>query len=537
MTPFVEKTIRFLAKTDNSAAIEPLRFLLDHHEREVREKAFESLYLKFDPGIMLELFHRVSDHELEWSIAAFLTPDRKSRLIEAAIRSGDFELVKQGCDMAIRNKLYETLPVINTLLDVPRPEWVDLGTKMILELATLFYNDLVNAGSELERRNMDRRREWFAAQLDEPVRRYSVHNHIEPIKAFLLIAKKNYPLLNNVLNDVHSQACKTIVKMLQESEEGGYYRLLLSFIDDTNAPPVIDIILASKAEKKFVQHMLKLIGPNPAQSTKDALKRFKDFAWIKPGNEAIPDLISGLEDRFVQLIACTNLPRETALAMFELVFSLPSDEGRRAAAQAIRTFSGEDVNRILVQAARDSDPIVCSSILRIMKTRRLKEADQVIMQNVENPSELVRQTIYELMPEFRIESFFQKIDQMGEAMAKVLGRIVRNIDSNVSKQINIEISSAIPIRRRLAIDAIRYMNLGVDYESMLIHLADNDDEVVIRIAACQALVHVLTHDSFKTLQHASHDRNLAVQRAATAASEQWQKNYELQEAGGMRLEA
>ncbi|MCL2347487.1 MAG: hypothetical protein FWC50_04420, partial [Planctomycetaceae bacterium] len=388
MTPFVEKTIRFLAKTDNSAAIEPLRFLLDHHDREIREKAFESLYMKLDPAIMLELFHRISDQEVEWSNSAFLTPDRRSRLIEAAIRSGDFELVKHACDMALRNKLYETLPVVNTLLDVPRPEWVDLGTKMILELATSFYNDLVNAGSELERRNMDRRREWFAAQLDEPVRRYSVHKHIEPIKAFLLIAKKNYPLLINVLNDVHSQASKTIVQMLQESEEGGYYRLLLSFIDDSNAPPVIDIILAAKTEKKFVQHMLKLIGPNPAQSTKDALKRFKDFAWIKPGNEAIPDLISGLEDRFVQLIACANLPRETTLAMFELVFGLPSVEGRRAAAQAIRTFSGEDVNKILMLAARDDDPTVCSSILRIMKTRRLKEADQMIMQNVENPSEL-----------------------------------------------------------------------------------------------------------------------------------------------------
>jgi len=524
MLPHIEKTIRFLTKSSNPSSIDLLRFLLDNIDREVREKAFEGLYMKKTPEILLELFHLVSQNEEQWQIAEFLTPERKSRLAEEAIRSGDFELVKKGCDTAIRNKLYETLPAITTLLEMPRPEWVELSAGMILKLATCFYNELADATSDLERRNMDRRREWFASQLEDPVRRYAIHGRIEPVKAYLLVAKKSYQFLINVFGDVHSQVCKAFVDLLQNNEDSSYYRLLLSFIDDSNAPPTIDLIITSKEDKKFIYYLLKMVGENPGQITKDALKRFKTFSWIVPGNEAIPELIAGEEASFVQLVANATLPRETTLAMFDLVFKLPSIPGRRAAIRALRAFNGDDVNRIFVIAANDADPEVCSEAIRVMKAKRVKEVDQIIMQKCDHPSAMVRETIYELTPEFRIETFFQKLGQMTENMARVLGRIVLNIDPNVRKRINEEIVSAIPVRRRMAIDATLYTNLAAEYEETLIHLAENDNEMDVRIAACMALTQVLTDSSWQTLQHAATSRNLAIQRAGIEASKNWQNN-------------
>ncbi len=528
MLPHIEKTIRFLTRSHNPSTMDLLRFLLDNIERDVREKAFEGLYLKKESEIMLELFHLVDGNEQQWRLATFLTPERMSRLAEEAIRSGDFELVKKGCAMAIRNNLYETLPAITTLLEVPRPEWVELSAGIILKLATCFYNDLVDAASELERRNMDRRREWFATQLENPVRRYTIHRRLEPVKAFLLVAKKNYPFLLNVLGDVHSQVCKVIIDLLENNEEGSYYRLLLSFVDDSNSPPVIDLILTSKDEKKFIHHLLKAIGDSPSQITKDALKRFKEFRWITPDNKMIPELIEGEEAAFVQLIANANLPRETTLAMFELVFHLPSVEGRRAAAKAIRAFSGDDVNRILIAAGNDPDPNVCSEVMRVMKAKKVREVDQIIMQNYDHSSKLVRETIYELTPEFRVDIFFQKIGQMTENMSRVLGRVVRNIDPNVRKRINQEIVSAIPIRRRMAIDATRFTNLATEYAETLIDIYENDDEIEVRIAACLALAEVLTADAWQTLQQAAENHNLAIQRAGIEASKTWRNNLEQQ---------
>ena len=526
MLPHFDKTIRFLTKSLNPSSIDLLRFLLNDLERDIREKAFEGLYSKKKPELMLELFHLVAQNESQWREVAFLNPERMSRLAEEAIRSGDFELAKMGCAMAIRNNLYETLPAISTMLDVPRPDWVDFAAGTLLKLATCFYNELANAASDLDRRNMDRRREWFAAQLEDPVRRFPIHGRIEPVKAFLLVVKKNHPFLLGLFGDVHSQVCKTVINLLQNNEDVGYYRLLLGFIDDANAPPVIDLILTSKEDRKFINCMLKTVGENPSQTTKDALKRFKGFRWIVPGNEAIPDLIEGEEAGFVQLVANATMPRETTLAMFDLIFKLPSVKGRQAAIKAIRAFNGDDVNRILIAAVNDSDPEVCSEAIRVMKAKRVKEVDQIIMQKYDHPSAMVRDTIYELMPEFRIETFFQKIGQVTDNMARIIGRIVRRIDPNVQKRINEEIASAIPVRRRMAVDATLYTNLAPEYEETLIHIAENDDEIEVRIAACMALAHVLTNDSWQTLQQAAASRNLAIQQAGNEASKNWRKNME-----------
>ncbi|MCL2623457.1 MAG: hypothetical protein FWD31_07305 [Planctomycetaceae bacterium] len=526
MLPHIEKTIHFLAKSPNPSSVELLRFFLHNIEQEVRESALEALYLKKDSAILLELFHLVSANEQEWLSTAFLTPERMGRLAEEAIRSGDIELAGSGCSMAIRNNLYETMPAIVSLLEVPRSEWGELSAVTILKLANCFYQQLAAAASDLERRNMDRRRDWFAAQMEEPVRRFSIHRRIEPVQAFLLVAKRNSEFLVKTLGDVHSQVCKTIVGLLQDNNEGCYYRLLLGFVGDSSSPPVIDLILTAKDDQKFISNLLKLIGDNPPQATKDALKRFKGFCWIDSGNDAIPQLIAGEEAAFVQLIANSTLPRETTLAMFELIFKLPSIAGRRAAIKAIRAFNGDDVNRLLIAAANDTDAEVCSEAIRVMKAKRVKEVDQIIMQKYEHPSPQVRETIYELMPEFRIDTFFQKIGQMTENMSRILGRIVRNVDPNVRKRINEEITSAIPVRRRLAIDAARYTELAPEYEEPLIQIAENDSEIEVRIAAYKALAHVLTNDAWQTLQQASVSHNMALQQVAMEASGIWRSNLE-----------
>lgn len=526
MLPHIEKTIRFLSKSSNPSSIDPLRFLLDHVDRDVREKAFEGLYLKKKPEILLELFHLIARDEQRWLNSGFLSTERLSRLVEQAIRSDNFELVRQGCDMAVRNKLYETLPAVISLLDVPKAEWVDLSARVMLELAECFYNELAAATSPLERRNMDRRREWFAVQLEDPVRRYPIHRRIEAIKAFLLVTKKNFPFLLTVLADVHSQVCKTIIELMQNNEESGYYRLLLGFVDDSGAPPIIDLVLTSKEDPKFVRNLLKMIGNNPNQTMKDALKRFKQFHWIRSDNEAIPELIAGEEPAFVQLVANANLTRETTLPMFRLVFALPSTEGRRLAVKAIRAFSGDDVNRILLVAGDDPDPVVCSEVLRIMKARRLREFDQLVMRNYANSSEMVRKTIYDLVPEFRIENFFKKIDQVSDDTAQSLGRIIRNIDPDARKRINTEIASVVPIRRRIAIDAMRFMKLAPEYEETLIDIFENDDEIEVRIAACMALSQVLTIASYQSLQRAVESHNMNLQRAGIEATELWRNALE-----------
>ncbi|MDR1382821.1 MAG: HEAT repeat domain-containing protein [Planctomycetaceae bacterium] len=521
MTPFLEKTIRFLANSANPLSIELLQFLLGSSDCDTREKAFTGLYLKNSPEILLQLFGKIRDSEKEWLALPFLTPERMSKIIEPTFQSNNYELTEYACQFAVRNKLYESIKSITLLFKVHHPKWIQMAAQAILQLAESFYSDLADAPSETARRNMDRRREWFASQLEDTVRQFGTHGCIEPIKAYLLVAKKNYPFLINTLNDIHSKVCKTIIDLLQNQEETRFYRLLLSFLDDISSPAIVDIILTSKQEQKFVSSLLQMIGTNPSQQTRSALKRFLDFGWIHSDNEKLPDLIAGLEENFVQLIANSGLPRNTSLAMFDFIFRLPSVEGRRAAIKAIRGFHGEDVKNILIEAVEDSDPQVCSEALRLMKNRKISKVDQIILQKVYHPSELVRHTIYQLTPEFHIENFFRNVGQMTESTASAFGKIVRSIDPNTRKHISQEIQSSIPVRRKVAMDVIRYTGLTEEYEDTLITLAENDDETDLRIDAYWMLANIFSADSYQTLQKAERDRNPLVQQAAIQAATNW----------------
>ncbi|MDR1493446.1 MAG: HEAT repeat domain-containing protein [Planctomycetaceae bacterium] len=523
MTPFLEKTIRLLANSENASSIELLQFLLESSDRDTREKALAGLYLKNSPEILLQLFDKIRDHEKEWLDLPFLTPDRMSKIIEPAFQSNHYELAKHACQFAVRNKLYESVGTITRLFKIHHPKWMELAAQTVLQLAESFYNDLADAPSETARRNMDRRREWFASQLEDSVRHFGMHDYIEPIKAYLLVAKKNYPFLINTFNDIHSKVCKTIIDLLQNQEETRFYRLLLGFLDDTSSPAIVDIILTSKQDPKFISSLLQTIGKNPSQQMRGALKRFLNFSWIDPNHENLPDWIVGLEENFVQLIANSGLPRKTSLAMFDWILRLPSVEGRLAAIKAIRGFHGEDVNNILIEAAEDSDPQVCSEALRLMKNRKIGKIDQILLQKVYHPSELVRRTIYQLTPDFHIENFFRNVGQMTENTATAFGKIVRNVDSNTRKHISQEIQSSIPVRRKVAMDVIRYTGLTEEYEDVLIALVENDDETDLRIEACWMLATILSANSYKTLQKAERDRNPLVQQAAIQAATNWRE--------------
>ncbi|MDR1959464.1 MAG: HEAT repeat domain-containing protein [Planctomycetaceae bacterium] len=519
MTPATEKNIRFCIKTDNPAATEMLRFYLKSDDYEIRQKAFEGIFFKQEPGIFAELFRLIRENEEMWMKIPFLTPARLGKILDSIIRGNDWEQTRTACEMAVRYKVYESLPAISTLLEVPKPEYVSLSAETTLQLAECFYESLAAAVSSLELRNMDRQREWIAAQMEVPVRKYGIHGRDEFVRAYLMVAKRGYTFLNGVLDDIHSQVCKLMIKLLRESEGGSYYRLLLSYIGDANTPQIINNVLTEKDNKSFVQYLLKWISDAPSQSMKDALKRFNRFSWIRTDNTGLADLIEGLEACFVQLVAHATLPREITLAMFEFILQSSSVEGKRAVMTVIRSFSGDDVNRILLAVASDSDPVVCSKILKILKNRNVKEAVQVIMQNVEHPDPLVRRTIYELMPEFRIENFLQKMGQISPYTAGIIGKIVLNVDPHVHKRISEDIASATPLRRRVAMETLQCMGICGEYEEQIVHLLENDDEVPVRVAACKALGDVVTQNSVQTLTWASHDRNLMVQRAAVESLE------------------
>ncbi len=526
MTAFQEKSIKFLGKNDNPASVEILSKLLSDPVSDIRQAAFEALFLKGGPEIYTLLFkHFVNDEEF-WSALTFLSGERLARLADVGFRGENAQVREAAAKIIIKYKLYETLPGIMLYLEGSDKAMAKLAAQMISQLAELFYGDLASAPSDLERRNLDRKREWFAQQLDAPIKRFAANGIDELITSFLVIAKKDYDTMKTIMSDHRSAACKRVAELLEFGEHASYLRLLLGYVADAGAPAVIDEILVRRSDPMFVRRMLEVIGDNPSMEFKEALKRFKGFDWFTTGNEKLGELVDGLEPCAVQLLAASSMPKDKMVRLYRYFLERPAVESRRAAATAVRRLVGDEVNRMLLEFVNNSDPQTAATVFRILKARNVAEVDQIFPTLVERPDPEIRQAIYDTMPDLHIESFASRFGQMTAGTAKTLGRYIRLIDPNTLKVINDDIISPIPIRRLSACGVAAATGYALDFAPRIIEMAETDDETNVRIAAIAALGSILTKEAIEAIKFLINDRSMDIRDAASSALREWMAAYQ-----------
>lgn len=526
MTAFQEKTIKYLAKTENPAATDLLRPLLSDEDLRIRGLAFEALYLKRDPEILLELFDAFAANTAHWKGCPQITQDRLGRIAQAGIRSGDLERMRKAMDLVRDYKIYEAMSAFVPLIESPDKESAHYGAEGVMMLGEMFYKDLSEAPNAVARANLDRQRLWLTTELDGVAKRYSMHGMLEPLRAVLMITKKDYDTFQTVMQDIHSAASKKVMEILAEEDHPGFYRLLLSFVDDPDSPPSVDVILTKKREPRFVRYLLQVVGDNPSDEAKAAFKRFSAFSWLDPTNPDLKELVAGLETPLVRLMTNMSLPRERLLALFSFVMKNGEVEGRRTAAAALRQYPGDDFNNLVRGLLDDPDPLVCSSLLRIVKSRNFPDADEIISAFVQRNDPEINKTLFELMPDYRIDAFLSRMSQYSEPAAYSMGKIVRSVDPNTAKILSNEVGSFVPVRRQIACDGIRFTGMARDFLGDLCKIAETDDETNARIAALNALADVLLKEAIVTIQDAMQDKSFVIREAATAAAQKWMTRYQ-----------
>ncbi|MDR3108729.1 MAG: HEAT repeat domain-containing protein [Planctomycetaceae bacterium] len=525
MTLFIEKTIKFLGKADNPASLDLLRPFLVSDDVKLRGLAFESMYLKRDSAVFLELFDAYLSDRKRWDSSPQVTKDRLGKIVQAVLRSGNLEKMKVARDLAVELRIYEAMtPFLASLESIEQP-LADFAAESIYILGELFYKDLSSV-TGVDRANLDRQRIWLATELEGAAKRYAVHHRAEPLQALLMITKKDYPPFQSIMQDIHSAACGKVVEILSTDEKPGYYRLLLGYIDDPDSPGLIDSILQQKTAPQFVRNFLKVIGPNPTDEAKKSLQRFNSFDWLRLDNPDLFSLVEGNEAAFVRLITNMTIQRSLLLALFRLIFKHGGIEGRRAAAEVLRMYPGDDFNALVMDIVNDTDPIVCSHLIRIIKGRNIKDADSIVIAFANRNDETINKTIFEVMPDYRIESFVARMGQYSDSEARKIGQIVRIIDGNVQNLLGNEIASFIPLRRAIACDAIRHTGMAYDFQKELYKIAESDDETQPRVAAIRALSEVLTKEAIVILQNAMQDRSPLIREAAKEWSKRWMENYQ-----------
>ncbi|MDR2440614.1 MAG: HEAT repeat domain-containing protein [Planctomycetaceae bacterium] len=524
-TIFQEKTIKFLGKSPNPASNEILIKLLGHPVDRIRTLSFDCLYLRKDTELYLVLFRCFIQDKAYWLQTKSLQRDRLFRLTDTAFRNGDDVLHEAAATVILEQKLYETLPSILVNLESSNEKRAQESRTMVLQLTELFYTDLLNA-SEQERRNFDKRREWFVEQLDAPIKRYAVHGIDELLQSLLIITKKDFATMMTLANDHRSAAGKRVSELLLNGQHGSYIRLLLSYFSDPDSPAVIDEILTARSDPFFVRKMLEFVGVNPAAEFQDALKRFRSFAWLKPRNPNLPELVQDLEPCAVQLLQASSFPKYQMIELYRFFFERPSVESRRAAAVAVQRLVGDDVNAMLLDFVNNSDAETAATIFRILKLRDVKELSTQLEQLINRREMEIRKAIYETTPEFHIETFTSRINQMTTESAKTIGHYVYLIDPNTLTVIRDDLFSPIPVRRFSACLAALATGLSTQFIKRLIELAETDNEANVRCAALSALSTILTKEAIETIKHLVNDKSMEIRNAATVALRKWMADYQ-----------
>jgi hypothetical protein len=523
MSEFVERTIKFLGKSQNPISTEVLVPLLGNADADIRRAVFDALFLKKESRLYVLLFECFLRDELVWS---HVSGDRLTRITDAALRSGKEDLRASAADVVLRHKLYEVLPFVVSNIESSDEKLAQLARNMLITLSEFFYTDLAQCPTDLERRNLDRRRDWFVQQLDAPIKRFAVNRVDEVIKSLLIVTKKDYDPLKTVLSDHRSAACVRATELLLSNEHVSYIRLLLSFVGDNDSPAVMDEIICRRSDKLFVQKLLEVVGLKPNDDMKDSLKRFKHFDWLEFGNAVLADLVEGYEPHAIQLIQYSGMSKDRKIRLYRFFMKSPSAEARRATVDATKRLIGDDVNALLLDSINDPDPTTCAMIFRLLKSRDVKGVEQHFVKLVERPEEEIRKAIYDTVPELHIESFEARITQMTQETVKTLGRYVRIVDPYTLKVISDDIVSPIAIRRLTACSAAAATGYAEKFQERLIEIAIRDDDTNTRVAAIQALSYVLTKDAVNVIKSLINEHSIAIRDAANIALRNWMTNYQ-----------
>jgi len=524
MTQFQDKAIRFIGKSENPAAIEILSQLLNHHEVGFRKLSFGLLYLKKSPEVYVKLFQYFLRDEEFWSNPDIVARERLAKITDAALRDSSGKYRQTAADIAMKYNLYEMLPTVVLYVEAKDKQLAELMRKVLLHLAEAFYSDIMNAPPE-ERRNFDRKREWFVSQLEAPVKRYSLNNIGEAIQSLLIITKKEFDLMQLVMMDHRSAAAQKVRELLQTGEHRSYFRILLNYVDDPDSPGMMDEIISDRSDALFVRKLLEYVGRDPSPEFRTALRRFQHFAWFTADNPELPGLVAGLEPNAIQLLQSVSFPKERVIPLYRFFLERESVESRQVAAESVRWMVGEDVNRMLLDFVDNSDPQTTATLFRLLKSREAAGIEKILPQLIARQDAIIRQAIYEMMPELHVESFASRVSQMTPMTAQKIGGYVRAVDPNTYKVIDDDIRSPIPIRRAAACKVAMVTGYAKDFLYRIIEIAEGDDELPVRLSAISALSKILVKQSLETLQRLMNDRTMDVRDAASMAVKDWAAAY------------
>lgn len=506
-------TFRVLAKTENEAAVRVLTAALDSPHTAIQQGALGAILARRSPAGGRELLRRLHAVPQRWKEIIRQNQGRMTGTLRDAVLGTNRRMFVNACRAAVWFREYDLIPALLNLLEDPRRQKVDMAGETLLEVTGQLYEELAAPRDYSNRRDPQLVRQHVISSLEASVKRFDRHKRREAIEAFLVLVGRDNVTLKQILSDPHHAGFLAMVDVLSHSSRGGVMRLLLSLLDDPHVPSAALSVVANRGDLKFVRYLLRKIGREPSSTVAQNLKHIKSIAWLRSGQTILGQLDDAAQHGAVQLVMGSRIPRLQAFSMIEFLVLQGKPGGRRAAAEALREYSGVEANNLVLRALDDPDPQVQAAAASQLRRRGIPGSLPRLVALVDSPHAVVRKAARENLEEFTFERFLRAFDMLDEEVRQSTARLVRKIDPQTIPRLEVEMKSRGRTRRLRGLAIAGTMGAVETLEPLVIELLQDEDHMV-RAEAAAALAGCTSTASRRALQNALGDRSQTVQEAA-----------------------
>lgn len=511
-------TFQTLARTENEAATSVLLAALDSPQDAVREGALRTLLKRHSLEGHQQLLRRLHALDPKWRDILHEYRGTMSHALRDALVSSDTQSCANSCQAILWFHEYDLMPALINVLENDANANASLAAETALKLAELFYEDLAGTRNFRPRQDPRTLRGHLVSALEASVMRYARHRRSEPIEAFLMLCERDNAALKQLLFDPLHASYRPVIETLTHGLRPGVLRLLLSFIDDPQAPSAVLTAVAHRRDPPFVKALLRKVGGEPSATAKRNLARIEHFAWLGPNETLINELDDAAQHSAVELVMASGMNRLEAFDIIAHLVTVGTVGGRRAAAAALAQFHGSEANNVALKALADDDPQVQSAVLSQLRERGIPGAVSLLVELADSSEPSVREAARKSLSEFSFARYLAAFDMLEEQVRRSTGTLVRRVDPDAVPQL-IEEMQALSRRRRIrALQVAEAMQVVKQLEPSVIERLDDEDHLV-RLEAARALAQCDSAMACLALRRAEQDTSVTVRESASESLE------------------
>ncbi|MCL4190882.1 MAG: hypothetical protein KJZ87_03985 [Thermoguttaceae bacterium] len=486
MSDGLETTFRVLRETSNEAATPVLVAALDSPQATIREWALAAILARRSASGCRAVVNRLHTLAERPRRIVYQHQEAMAEAIREAILSADEQACSNGCLAAAWFREYEVMPTLVHALESGSRHGELLG-RTLVETADSLCRDLADPNIDLRRGDPQLVRWRVLEDLERSVERFHLHQRAEIVTAFLLLVNRDNITLKRILLEPHHVAFAAVAEEFSQSASAGVVRLLLSFLDDPQAPSAALGMISRRCDERFLASLLHKLARESSPVQAHNLRRINSLAWIEDSLGIVAGLDEQAQRGAVRLFMGASVGRSYAFEIVKHLLLVGKPAGRRAAAEALADFCGAEANELVLLGLEHEDPCVQAALVSQLRSRGIPGTLPRLLRLIDSPHEVVQKAVRENLAEFSFARFLAAFDTLEAEVRRSTGLLVRKIDPQAIPLLVAELQSKLRVRRLRALEIAEAME-AVPAVARWIADLRFDQDIAVRTAAAAVLL-------------------------------------------------